>query len=158
MRRFLVVLLFLLGFSYGQSLWLEMGVGYLEILPDGNERPNQSYDSGFKFGARFVAPVTPVTGLYIAPFLQDGFNIDAGLWFTLPLTIEDIEGFRSYVGTGLTFTGRDPTRFGLALSGALTYDLSKNVALALTYTHRPLFTPRLSQAFDVSVGLKFDLR
>jgi hypothetical protein len=131
-------------------------LGYLEQLPD-EGRAQQIYDSGFKFGARVVVPVSDVTGLYLAPFLQNGFNVDAGLWFTLPLTIQDVEGFRSYVGTGLTFIG-SPKRFGLALSAALSYDLSDDVALALVYTHRPLLSPRLSQAFDVSVGVRFDLQ
>ena len=157
MRHLLILLLLAFGFSYGQALWIETGLGYLEQLPppESNARPDQEYDSGFKFGARVVVPVSEVTGLYLAPFLQNGFNVDAGAWFTLPLTIQDVEGFRSYVGTGLTLTGG---RFGLALSGALSYDLSNDVALALIYTHRPLFTPKLSQAFDISVGLRFDLR
>jgi hypothetical protein len=157
MRRLLILLLCGFGFSYGQSLWLETGLGYLEQLPapESKARPDQTYDSGFKFGARLVVPITEVTGLYLAPFLQNGFNVDAGAWFTLPLTIQDVEGFRSYVGTGLTLTGG---RFGFALSGAISYDLSNDVALALVYTHRPLFTPRLSQAFDVSVGLRFDFQ
>jgi hypothetical protein len=156
MRRLFVLLLFALSFSYGQSLWIETGLGYLEQIDRDNpdERPDQTYDSGFKFGARFVVAVSDVTGLYLAPFLQNGFNVDAGVWFTLPLTIQDVEGVRSYVGTGLTLTGG---RFGLALSGAISYDLSNDVALALVYTHRPLFTPRLSQAFDISVGVRFDL-
>lgn len=154
MRRLLILLLFMLGLSYGQSIWIETGLGYLEQLPE-EGRAQQVYDSGFKFGARVVVPISEVTGLYLAPFLQNGFNVDAGAWFTLPLTIQDVEGFRSYLGTGLTLTGG---RFGFALSGALSYDLSNNVALALVYTHRPLLTPTLSQAFDVSVGLRFDLR
>jgi hypothetical protein len=154
MRRLLIVLLFTFTLAYGQSLWIETGLGYLERIDNPAERPNQVYDSGFKFGARLVISVSDVTGLYLAPFLQNGFNVDAGAWFTLPLTIQDVEGFRSYVGTGLTLTGG---RFGLALSGAISYDLSNDVALALVYTHRPLFTPRLSQAFDISVGIKFDL-
>jgi hypothetical protein len=149
----LILLLFALGFSSGQSLWIETGLGYLEQLPE-EGRAQQVYDSGLKFGARFVLPVSDVTGLYLAPFLQNGFNVDAGAWFTLPLTIQDVEGFRSYLGTGLTLTGG---RLGLALSAALSYDFSNDVALTLVYTHRPLLTPRLSQAFDVSVGLKFDL-
>jgi hypothetical protein len=158
MRRLLILLFFTLSLAYGQSLWLEAGLGYLEQLPDNDERPNQTYDSGFKFGARFVVPVSNTVGLYLAPYLQNGFNVDAGAWFTLPLTIQDVEGFRSYVGTGLTLTGRDPSRFGFALSAALSYDLSNDVALAVVYTHRPLLAPRLSQAFDVSVGLRFDLQ
>jgi hypothetical protein len=157
MRRLFIPLLFAFAFAYGQSLWLETGLGYLEQLPE-EGRAQQIYDSGFKFGARFVLPVSDVTGLYLAPFLQNGFNVDAGLWFTLPLTIQDVEGFRSYVGTGLTAMTGERFRFGFALSAALSYDLSNDVALALVYTHRPLLTPKLSQAFDISVGVRFDLQ
>jgi hypothetical protein len=154
MRLLLLLLLFAFSVSHGQSIWVETGLGYLEQLPESNARPDQSYDPSFKVGARVVVPVSNTVGLYLAPYLQSGFNVDAGTWFTLPLTIQDVEGFRSYLGTGLTLTGG---RFGFALSGALSYDLSNDVALALVYTHRPLLTPRLSQAFDVSLGIKFDL-
>lgn len=157
MRRLFILLLFMLSFSYAQSLWIETGLGYLEKLEGAQEQKGkQNYDSGFKFGARVVFPVSDRAGIYVAPFVQGGFNfnIDAGAWFTLPLNIQDVEGFTSYLGTGLTVTDG---RFGLALSGALSYNLSNDVALALIYTHRPLLTPRLSQAFDISVGLKFEL-
>jgi opacity protein-like surface antigen len=154
MRRLCILLLFTLSVAYGQSLWIETGLGYLEQLPS-EGRAQQVYGSNFKIGARAVFPVSERVGLYLAPYLQGGFNVDAGAWFTLPLTIQDVEGFRSYVGTGLTITGG---RFGFALSAALSYDLSNDVALALVYTHRPLLTPKLSQAFDISVGLRFDLQ
>ncbi len=153
MRRLLVLLLFTLSFSYGQSLWLETGLGYIEQLPD-EGRAQQIYDSGFKIGARVVFPVSERAGIYLSPYLLRGFNVDAGAWFTLPLNIQDVEGFTSYVGTGLSITSG---RFGFALSAALSYDLSDDVALALVYTHRPLLTPRLSQTFDISVGVRFDL-
>jgi hypothetical protein len=156
MRWLLCLVFFVFSFSYGQSLWIETGLGYLEQLPE-EGRAQQVYDSGFKVGARVIFPVSDRVGIYVAPFLQGGFNfnIDAGTWFTLPLNIQDVEGFTSYLGTGLTITSG---RFGFALSGALSYDLSNDVALALVYTHRPLLTPGLSQAFDISVGLRFDLQ
>jgi hypothetical protein len=157
MRCLFILLLFAFSFSYGQSLWLEMGGGWLEQLPGNGERANQVYDSGIKFGARAVFPVTERAGIYIAPYYLLGFNVDAGAWFTLPLTIQDVEGFTSYIGTGLAITTARQFRFGFALSGALSYDLSNDVALALIYTHRPLLTPQLSQGFDISVGLRFDL-
>jgi hypothetical protein len=154
MRRLLLLSLFTFGFSFGQSLWIEAGAGWLEQLPGNGERANQVYDSGIKFGVRAVFPVAERAGIYVAPAYSRGFTVDAGAWFTLPLTIEDVEGFTSYLGTGLSLTNG---RFGFALSGALSYDLSNDVALALIYTHRPLLTPQLSQGFDISVGLKFDL-
>jgi hypothetical protein len=158
MFRRVVLLLALLISPFlvqGQSLWIETGLGWLERLPPNGERANQEYDTNFKVGARAVFPVSERVGVYVASYLQGGFNVDAGTWFTLPLTIQDVEGFRSYLGTGLTITGG---RFGFALSAALSYDLSNDIALALVYTHRPLLTPRLSQAFDLSVGLRIDLK
>jgi hypothetical protein len=157
-RLLLLSILFCPCVVQGQSLWLETGLGWLERLPSNGGRGEQEYDSGFKIGARVVFPVSERVGIYFAPYLQQGFNIDAGAWFTLPLTIQDVEGFRSYVGTGLAITTGEQFRFGFALSGALSYDLNNDVALALVYTHRPLLTPRLSQAFDISVGLRFDLQ
>jgi hypothetical protein len=154
MRRLLVLLLFAFNVSFGQSLWVELGGGWLEILPGNGEQANQTYDGGLKFGARAVFPVADKVGIYLAPSYSVGFNVDAGAWFTLPLDIQDVEGFTSYIGTGLTLASG---RFGFALSGALSYDLSDDIALALVYTHRPLLTPQLSQGFDIAVGLKFEL-
>jgi hypothetical protein len=146
----LLIFLFFPCVVQGQSLWIETGVGWLERLPEAQ----QEYDPGFKIGARVVFPVAERVGIYLAPSLQRGFSLDAGAWFTLPLNIQDVEGFTSYLGTGLTLTN---ARFGLALSGALSYDLSNDVALTLAYTHRPLLSPQLSQGFDIAVGVKVDL-
>jgi hypothetical protein len=157
MRRLFVFLIFTFNFSLGQSLWVEVGGGWLEQLSDNGEQASQIYDGGIKFGARAVLPVAERAGLYVAPYYLRGLNVDAGAWFTLPLDIQDVEGFSSYLGAGLAFTTAEQFRFGFALSGALSYDLSDDIALALIYTHRPLLTPQLSQGFDVSVGLKVDL-
>jgi hypothetical protein len=156
MLRYLVLLIVLLFpcVARGQSLWLETGLGWLERLDD---PPKQVYDSGFKIGARVIFPVSEKAGIYLAPYLLRGFNVDAGAWFTLPLTIQDVEGFKSYIGTGLAITTGERFRFGFALSGALSYDLSNDVAIALIYTHRPLLTPTLSQGFDIALGLRFNL-
>jgi opacity protein-like surface antigen len=154
LRSLALLVLFLFPcFAQGQSLWIETGFGYVEQLPS-EGRAQQVYDSGFKVGARVVFPVSDRAGIYVSPYLLRGFNVDAGAWFTLPLNIQDVEGFTSYLGTGLTITN---ARFGFALSGALSYDLSNDVALTLVYTHRPLLTPKLSQAFDLAVGLRFEL-
>ena len=71
-------------------------------------------------------PVSDSVNLYVAPYWMGGFNVDAGAWFRLPITIEDLEGFRSYVGTGLSVT---QARFGFALRVAVSYDLSDQTAL-----------------------------
>jgi hypothetical protein len=142
-------LLFFLFFtlSSAQSLTIETGLGYLE-------QGKQNYLNYLKIGSKLALPVADKIDLYIAPYWLGGFNIDAGVWFTLPLTIQDIEGFRSYVGTGLSLTRG---RFGFALSAAISYDLADSTALTLSYTHRPLITPELSQAFDLALGIRFEL-
>ena len=142
-------LLFLLLFctlSSAQSLSIETGLGYLE--------QSSNYLSYLKLGGKVTLPVADKVDLYIAPYWLGSFNIDAGAWFTLPLTIQDLEGFHSYVGIGLSVT---QGRFGFALSAAVSYDIADNTAFILTYTHRPLITPALSQAFDLAIGIKFEL-
>jgi hypothetical protein len=144
----LLALYFLLSTTHAQSVTIETGLGYIE-------QGNSQYLDYFKFGARAMIPVSESASLYVAPYWMGRFNVDTGVWFRLPLTIEDLEGFRSYVGTGLSLT---QARFGFALSAAISYDLSDQTALILTYTHRPLLSPGFSQAFDLSVGVSFELR
>lgn len=150
LQRFcaLVALSLLLSFGWGQSLWLETGLAYRETEP-------QSYASGFKVGLRGVFDLNDTVGLYVAPYYLAGFGVDGGAWFTFPVGLNDVIGFTSYLGAGLTLVNGD---FGLALSGALGYELSQSTELVLVYTHRPILLPRLSQTFDVSLGLKIDLR
>ncbi len=133
--------------AHAQSITVETGLGYIEQV-------NSQYLDYFKIGAKAMFPVSENVDLYVAPYWMGGFNIDAGAWFRLPITIEDLEGFRSYVGTGLSVT---QARFGFALSAAVSYDLSDQTALMLTYTHRPLISPSFKQAFDISVGINFEL-
>jgi hypothetical protein len=142
---FLLFFLLFFSFSFAQTVTIETGLGYLE---------QGEYLNYLKLGGKLALPVADKVDIYIAPYWLGGFNIDAGAWFALPLTIQDIEGFRSYVGTGLSLTRG---RFGFALSAGISYDIADNSALTLTYTHRPLITPGLSQAFDLSVGIKFEL-
>ena len=173
MRRLFILLIFTLSFSYGQSLWIETGLDWLEQIDNPDERPNQVYDEGFKVGARVIFPIASSSiGIYLAPYLrfdrkveadvpkiETNLGVDTGAWFTLPLNIQDVEGFTSYIGTGVSIAAlaANDMRFGIAVSGAITYDLNDSIALALVYTHRPLFTPRLSQGFDVSIGIGFDV-
>jgi hypothetical protein len=130
-----------------QSLTLETGLGYIG-------QGNNQYLDYLKLGTRVMLPVSESTDIYLAPYWMGGFGVDAGAWFRLPLTIQDLEGFRSYIGTGLSLT---QARFGFALSAAISYELAENTALMLTYTHRPLIAPELSQAFDISFGLNIAL-
>ena len=134
--------------SSAQSVTIETGLGYIE-------QANSQYLDYFKVGAKAMFPVSETVDLYLSPYWLGGFNVDAGAWFRLPITIEDLEGFRSYIGTGLSLT---QARFGFALSAAISYDLSDQTALMLTYTHRPLITSGLSQVFDVSLGISFKLQ
>ncbi len=149
-KVFLVLCFFPFHFSLfpalSQSITIETGLGYIE--------QSSGYIDYFKIGTKVMLPVSEAVDIYVAPYWLGGFNVDAGAWFRLPITIQDLEGFRSYVGTGLSLT---QARFGFALSAAVSYDLSDSTALMLTYTHRPLITPNLSQAFDLSLGLNFKL-
>ena len=145
-RLFIVVALSWASFGLGQSLWLETGLAYRETPPEG-------YDSGFKVGLRGVLDLNDTVGLYFAPYYLAGFGVDGGVWFSFPVGLDDIVGFTSYLGAGLTLVHSD---FGLALSGAVGYELSRDLELVLVYTHRPILLPRLSQTFDVSLGLKID--
>jgi hypothetical protein len=148
----LLLLLFtlysLLFTASAQSLTIETGLGYVG-------QGNNQYLDYFKVGAKGLFPVSEGVELYVAPYWMGGFGIDAGASFRLPLTIQDLEGFRSYVGTGLSII---QGRFGFALSAAVSYDLSDRTAVVLSYTHRPLLSPTLSQAFDVSFGVSIDLQ
>ncbi len=145
--RLLSLLLFaaLLSISSAQSVWFDVGVGY-------DERTSGSYAARFMLGTRVVYPLDDVTGLYGALAFRRGIVLDAGGWFAFQPNPEDPFGFRSYAGAGLGVSGGD---VGAALSLALTYDLSEDVGLGVVYTHRPLILPRLSQAFDVSLTVRF---
>lgn len=144
-KAFIILLFSVYCLSLSQSVTLESGLGYIE------ESSNQ-YRNTFKIGARVLLPVSESSQLYINPYWLGGFGLDAGAWFRLPLTIQDLEGFHSYVGGGLSLT---QARFGFALNAAISYDFSDQAALVLIYTHRPLVTPQLSQVFDLSLGINF---
>ena len=157
MRPLLLVLLFaLLGFGQSQSLWLETGLAYKETT-SGN------YTNAIEFGVRGVYPLSETVGLYAAgAYSRNGFVGDVGSWFSFAPGLEDPLGLQAHVGTGLTYVsgvGGAGGGIGLALSGALSYELRRGLAATFVYTHRPLLQGnlRLSQAFDVSVGLKIDL-
>lgn len=129
-----------------QSVWLELGLAY-------QGRQAGTFDTLAKFGVRGVYPLSDTAGLFAAAALRRGLILDAGGWFTFPVQPEDPFGLRAHVGAGLTLT---EGRFGLALSGALTYEVERNLDLFLMYTHRPLILPRLSQAFELSAGVRFN--
>ena len=130
--------------AFGQSVAVEGGLAY-------KETSSETFESGFKVGARVVVPVAGPVGLYVHPFLFDGFGVDVGAWYSFPSGLNDLTGFHAYVGAGLSLIDAN---FGAALNGALGYDVTSNLELVLVYTHRPLFYPKVSQAFDVSLGLK----
>ncbi|CAN5859914.1 hypothetical protein BH24DEI2_BH24DEI2_23580 [soil metagenome] len=143
---FVFLTLSLASFGLGQSLWLETGLAYRETPPDG-------YAAGLKVGLRGVLDLTDTVGLYVAPYYLQGFGVDGGVWFSFPVGLNDVQGMTSYLGAGLTLVHGD---FGFALSGAVGFELSRDLELVLVYTHRPIILPRLSQTFDVSLGLKVD--
>ena len=145
----LVTVLSALTTAQGQSIWLESGLGYIEIKEEDRFRID------FKFGVRGVYPINDQLGVYAAFGVQQDVSADAGVWLEFPRSAGDVQNLRADAGVGVTFIDN---RYGLALTGALRYELSQSLDLALVYTHRPLFFPDLSQAFDVSLGLRVDLR
>ena len=151
MKKLALLLVLCLTPVLAQSVWLESGLGYSEraLGEDDSE-----YTPYLKLGLRGVLPVSERVGLFLAPYWLGGAGLDAGAWFTFPTNLDDLEGFQSYAGAGLSFA---PAGFGLALSAAVSYELQRNLDLTLSYTHRPLLRPRLSQTFNVSVGLAIRL-
>ena len=135
-----------------QAIWLETGLAY-------NEQPNldtnEPYTSYLRVGVRGLIPINKTVSYYIAPQWFGGLGLDTGAWFTFPVTLDDLEGFRSYAGTGLSYTRG---KLGLALSAALSYELNRNTDVVAVYTHRPLFTNGLTQAFDISLGFAYTFR
>ncbi len=126
------------------TLWFESGLGY---------RPS---DEGLlphlRIGFRGIQPLTDTAALYAAFALDGDLTLDMGGWYSFLPGADDLFGFRSYAGTGLSYAAGS---FGVALSAALSYELSTETSVILVYTHRPLFFPELGQAFDVSVGVSF---
>lgn len=150
MRKTLIILLLtLLPSALAQSLWLELGLGYLEEEVTG-------YTAAPKLGLRATLPLGPTEDfspeLFAALALRSGLVVDAGLWLPFAPGPTDTFGLRSYAGAGLTlFRGE----FGLAFTVAASYEISRGLDATFSYTHRPLLIPRLAQAFDVSLGVRF---
>ncbi len=152
MHTLIVLLILSSSVSFGQSVWLEGGLGY-----DENKETN-TYDLSFKGGVRGTYPLTGAplsrSGLYAAAAWRDGILLDAGGWFTFLPEESELYGLEAHLGAGLTYA---VDSFGVALSAGLSYDLTQGLALSFVYTHRPLFLPELKQAFDLSAGVKINL-
>ena len=131
--------------SRAPLVWLESGLGY---------RPGIEEDlvPHLRIGFRGIQPLTDTAAIYAAFAVDGDLTLDMGGWFSFLPGPDDVFGFRSYAGTGLSFVAGS---FGIALSAALSYELSADTALILVYTHRPLFFPERGQAFDVSLGVSF---
>lgn len=152
MRALLLILSLLSSLGSAQSLWLELGPAYSEERSE----DRSTYQASLKVGVRGLLPVSERNSLYLAPHLygSSGFGLDSGVWFRFPSDLEDIEGLSSYAGAGLSLS---QGRLGLALNAGLSFELSRELALTFTYTHRPLLIPRLSQTFDLSVGVALNV-
>ena len=147
-----VVFALLFSPAFAQSVALETGLGYAEDR-DAAAQQTQLYNANLKVGLRLTVPLSRTVGIYVHPFVLDGFGLDGGAWFSFPVTPDDVPGLRSYLGAGVTFV---PNGSGLALSAGLGYEVARNTEFVLVYTHRPIILPELSQVFDVSLGIKFD--
>ena len=126
------------------SVWLESGLAY---------RPGEdALTPHLRVGLRGLQPLTDTISLYGAFAVDGDLTLDLGAWYSFLPGADDAFGFRSYAGTGLSYVAGS---FGVALSAALSYELSTRTSLVVVYTHRPLFFPDVSQAFDVSLGVAF---
>ena len=126
------------------SVWLESGLAY---------RPGEDgLTPHVRVGLRGIQPLTDTVGLYGAFAVDGDLLLDLGGWYSFLPGADDVFGFRSYAGTGLSYVAGS---FGIALSAAVSYELSTQTSLVLVYTHRPLFFPDIRQAFDVSLGVAF---
>jgi hypothetical protein len=149
------LLALLCSWAGSQSLWLETGLNYFET-------ESNVYAQTFKLTLRGTYPLTDSLSVFSALQLQNDFDsnttealtLDAGAWFPMPVEVSDPFGLQSYLAVGASYV--DAT-LGLALVIAASYELTRNLDIVLVYTHRPLVYPRRAQAFDVGIGIKFDL-
>ena len=126
------------------SLWFESGLAYRAGADDAGLIPH------LRVGIRGVQPLGDTTAVYAAFAVDGDLLLDLGGWYSFLPGADDLFGFRSYAGTGLSYAAGS---LGVAFSGAVSYELSPQTAVLVVYTHRPLFTPGLGQAFDVSIGI-----
>lgn len=126
------------------SLWLESGLAYRDVAGEG-------LTPHLRVGVRGVQPLTDTAAVYAAFALDGDLMVDLGGWYSFLPGGDDLFGFRSYAGTGLSYVAGS---FGVALSAAVSYELSPRTGVLVVYTHRPLFLPERGQAFDVSVGVR----
>ncbi len=150
LAKVFVFVILLTGTAQSQSfsLGLETGPGFLEaaaVAPG-------SYATNLKLGLRTTVALSETISVFFAPYWAGGLALDAGLWFKLPGTLDDVPLMRAHLATGLAL---QDGRFGLALSAVLTYELTETLDAVLVYTHRPFITPTLSQSFDLSLGVRF---
>ncbi len=125
------------------SLWFESGLAY--------RAGEDGLTPHLRVGVRGVQPLTDTAAIYAAFALDGDLLLDVGGWYSFLPGADDLFGFRSYAGTGLTYVAGS---FGVALSAAVSYEVSAQTALIVVYTHRPLLLPALGQAFDVSFGVR----
>ncbi|MDQ3458262.1 MAG: hypothetical protein M3498_03000 [Deinococcota bacterium] len=151
MRTLLLTLLLAFGFNVqAQSLWFEVGLGYIETAPE-------VYAAGPKVGLRGSVPLSAEAfgpEAFVALAIRGGLVMDAGVWAAFAPGGSDLFGLQSYAGAGLSYTQGE---LGLAFALALAYELERDLAVSLAYTHRPVFSPRFAQAFDIALGLKLSL-
>jgi len=154
LHYFLAFICLMAAPSLAQSVWFEVGWAY-------DETAELEFASGAKLGVRGVYPLNRSLGLYLSPYLITGLGgpdlvggVDAGIWYDFRSTPQDLEGFRGYAGVGLSIIR---AQFGAVISGAFSYEVARNTELALIFNYRPLIIPDFSQAFDISLGVRYDL-
>jgi len=153
MKYILVIFIFLVFTpSLAQSISFETGLGFIENIVSG--KASQEYSTDIKLGLRGALAIDQNMDFFIAPYYAKGFGLDTGILFNFPVSLEDEIDFDSYAGLGLSYIDN---RIGMNLIISVSYEVAKDNQITLTYTHRPLFTPVLTQAFDIALGYKIVL-
>lgn len=154
MKFWLVFLIFILSpLGFTQSISFETGLGFIEQIA--SSKSTQEYNIDVKLGLRGTMPIDNNIELFFAPYYLSSFGLDTGLWFNFPVSLEDEIDFDSYAGLGLSYINN---RIGMNLVLSVSYEVAKDNQITLTYTHRPLFSPVLSQSFDIALGYKIILQ
>ncbi len=166
MLRIITILMIFNSIVFSQTVMVEAGLAYSELLQERNS--SQQFEPYAKFAATITLPVAEGLSIYLNPYWQRAFAADLGLWIDFPGRIQDLEGLNSFVAVGLSYLPLLNTRvlgdtsvssyesaFGFALVAGVSIDLNDDLAATLRYTHHPIILPSFSQAFDISLGLRY---
>jgi len=169
MLRLIIALLLMSSTVFSQTVIVEAGLAYSELLQESSS--SQQFEPYGKFSATLTLPVAEGLSIYLNPYWQGAFATDLGIWIDFPGKIQDLEGLNSFMAVGLSYLPLANTRvlddvvlssyesaFGFALVAGVSIDLNDDLAATVSYTHHPIIIPSFGQAFDISLGLRYQFR